>query len=454
MPTPSPAVVQILNVFAVAFTRPTFDHVITLLAGTLLASGRRTVTAALRAVGLQDDQHFTTYHRVLNRAIWSPLALSQLLLTVLLTTVVTAEEPLIVALDDTLERRYGKRVAHKGCYHDAVRSRPGQPMTTTGIRWLCCAALVSLPWSRRNWALPFLTIPAPSPTVSVTLGKTHRTLPDRAASLVRVLRRWVPDRAIILLGDSTFGVVELALACSRAHVTWVARMRMTAALYAPVPPQPKSKPGVKPKKGKRLPTPAQHLANPATRWGKLQVRWYDGDTKTFDALSQAALWHRDGYDPVPIRWLLLRDPQKKLKPMILGCTDEEASPEQILTWYLGRWAIEVTFEEARMHLGIETQRQWTRRAIERTTPCLLGLFTLVVLLARDLHGTTIPIRQSAWYAKEEATFIDLLAAVRRDLWRQRVLNRPTPDHTPVLANSRPASDPALAALLDAASYAA
>lgn len=264
MPTLSPVIVSVLVPFASAFTRPTFEHALVLLSGTLLAAGRRTVTAALRALGLSDERHFTTYHRVLNHAVWSPLVLSHLLLTLLLTTLVAAEEPLIVALDDTLERRYGKKVAHKGCYHDAVRSRPDRTITTTGIRWLCGAALVSLPWSTRTWALPFLTIPAPSPAVSATLGKPHRTLPDRAASLVRLLRRWVPDRTIILLGDSTFGVVELALACSRAHVTWVARMRMTAALYAPVPPQPKSKPGVKPKKGKRLPAPAHHLANPAT----------------------------------------------------------------------------------------------------------------------------------------------------------------------------------------------
>jgi hypothetical protein len=183
MPTSSPPFTQVLQVFAAAFTRPTFDHALTLITGTLLASGRRTVTAALRAVGLQDDQHFTTYHRVLNRAVWSPLLLSHLLLTVLLPRLAAAEEPLIVALDDTLERRYGKRVAHKGCYHDAVRSRLGCPMTTTGIRWLCCAALVCLPWSSRTWALPFLTIPAPSPSVSAALGKPHRTLPDRAASL-------------------------------------------------------------------------------------------------------------------------------------------------------------------------------------------------------------------------------------------------------------------------------
>jgi hypothetical protein len=113
---------------------------------------------------------------------------------------------------------------------------------------------------------------------------------------------------------------------------------------------------------------------------------------------------------------MLRDPEGKLHPMVLGCTDEALSAEQIVLHYVQRWNIEVTFQEARQHLGIETQRQWTRRTIERTTPCLFGLFTLVVLLARRLHGSTMPTRQSAWYAKQEATFVDLLAVVRREIW--------------------------------------
>jgi hypothetical protein len=417
MPTPSPAIVQILAAFALAFTRPTFVHAVTLVSGTLLTSGHRTVTSALRAVGLIDDRHFTTYHRVLNRAAWSPLQLSRILLGLVIDAFIGSDQPLIIAIDDTLERRFGRCVAHKGIYHDAVRSKPGHPATTSGIRWLCCTAIVRLPWSHRPWALPFLTIPSPSPAVSMKLCKVHHTVPEYTALLVRLLRRWLPDRPIVLIGDSGFGVVELALACRQAKVTWVARMRMTAALYAPVPAQPTRKPGVKPKKGPRRPTPAQVLANPATLWGTIAIRWYDGEIKTFDAFSQTALWHRDGFDPVPIRWVVLRDPTGKLKPMVLGCTDETASPEQIVTWYIVRWNIEVTFEEAREHLGVGTQRQWTRRAIERTTPCLFGLFTLVVLLAHRLHGSTIPTRQSAWYAKEEATFVDVVAVVRREIWR-------------------------------------
>lgn len=414
--------------------------------------------SALRAVGLIDERHFTSYHRLLSRAAWSPLQLSAIVLRMIIDTFIAADQPLIVAVDDTLERRFGRRVAHKGIYHDAVRSKPGHPATTTGIHWLCCTAIIRLPWSSWPWALPFLTVPAPSPALSAKLGKPHRTLPERAALLVRLLRRWLPGRAIVLVGDSGFGTVDLALACRQAKVTWIARMRMTAALYAPVPPQPKGKPGVKPKKGTRLPTPGQLLANLDTRWDTLKVRWYDGEVRTFGAISQTALWHRDGFDPVPIRWLLLRDPAGKLKPVVLGCTDEAISAEQIVLHYILRWNVEVTFQEARHHLGVETQRQWARRAIERRVPpgcpCLLGLFTLVVLLAHDLHGGTISCRRSAWYAKEEATFVDLLAAVRRDLWRTQLLNWLTPIPTPNLANSPDRDDLALASLLEAACYAA
>ena len=133
---------------------------------------------------------------------------------------------------------------------------------------------------------------------------------------------------------------------------------------------------------------------------------------------------------------------------------KKPSPEHIVNQYILRWNIEVTFQEARLHLGVETQRQWTRRAIERTTPCLFGLFTLVVLLARQFHTPAIPIRRSAWYAKEEATFIDLLAVVRREIWRTQLLNWPTAVRTPHLANSPDHHDHALAALLEAACYAA
>lgn len=452
MATPSPVSIDLLHAFACAFTGPTFAHALTLVYGALLAPGRRTVASALRSVGLDGERHFTTYHRVLNRAVWSPLRLSEILLRLIVAAFVPANAPLLLVIDDTLERRYGRRVPYKARSHDAVRSTTGQTVTTSGIRWLCVCALVHVPWSSRPWALPFLTIPCPTPAASRKLGKRrHRTLPERAEGLVRLIRRWQPDRAIVLVGDSGYGVVALAETCRQRDVTLVARLRLTAALYGPVPPQPPGKPGVKPTKGPRLPTPGAILAHPATAWETLETPWYGGETKTFEMVSATALWHRDGEPPVPIRWVLLRDPTGKLKPTVLGCTDQGATPLQIVGWYVGRWNIEVTFEESRYYLGVETQRQWSRRAVERTMPCLLGLVSLVTLMAHALHGAAVPTRQAAWYAKPEATFADALAAVRRHLWARRLTNGATAGNGPDTANS-PAS--LLASLVEVACYAA
>jgi len=268
--------------------------------------------------------------------------LSKALLGVILTAFVGADAPLVLVVDDTLERRFGRRVAYKARYHDPVRSSPGHVVTTSGVRWLCICALVRVPWSSRPWALPFLTVPCPTPAVSARLGKRHRPVPARVATLIRLIRRWQPDRPLVLTGDSGYGVVALARTCREHGVTLVARLRLEAALYAPVPPQPTGKPGVKPKKGPRLPTPGARLADPTTPWMRQEVRWYAGEVRAFDLTSGLALWHRDGEPPVPIRWVLLRDPADKLRPTALFCTDQAATPMQIVARYVGRWNIEMS----------------------------------------------------------------------------------------------------------------
>ncbi len=451
MPNPAPVVLRLLAMFAPAFTARTFAHALTLASGAILAPGRRTVTAALRAVGLDDERHCTTSHRVLNRAVWSPLALSKALLGLILTAFVGPDAPLLLVIDDTLERRYGRRVADKARYHDPVRSASGHVVTTSGVRWRCVCALVRVPWSRRPWALPSLTVPCPTPAVSARLGKRYRTVPARAAMLIRRIRRWQPDRPLVVTGDSGYGVVALAGTCRERGVTRVARLRLEAALYAPVPPPPLGKPGVKPKKGPRLPTPGARLGDPATPWTRQEIGWYAGAVRACDVTSGLARWQRDGAPPVPVRWVLLRDPRGIARPTALCCTDQAVAPAQVIVQYVGRWHSAVTFEEARRHLGVATQRHWSRRAVERTLPCLLGLFSLVTLLADALHGAALPTRQRAWYAKPEATFLDALAAVRRHLWTSRQANTPTPIHAADVADS---PDSLFVALVDAACYAA
>jgi hypothetical protein len=263
------------------------------------------------------------------------------------------------------------------------------------------------------------------------------------------VRRWQPDRAIVVVGDSAFAVVELGHTCRRRGMRLVSRLVLDAQLYDPVPLRPSSTPGPKPTKGPRQPKLLARLADGATAWRTRAVPWYGQRTAVVELASGTALWHTDGSAPLPVRWVLVRDPAGRRPPLALFCTDPSAAAERIVGWYVDRWHVEATFEEARAQLGLQTQREWSTRALGRSIPCLLGMFSLVVLLAHALHGTELPIRRAAWYAKAEPTFVDALAAARRHLWASR-------NRSPIARGRGPADPPPpwLDALVEAACYAA
>jgi len=422
MPTPPSEIIPLLSAFSVAFTARTFAKALTLLYGTILAPGRRTVAAALRAVGLVSDQHFTNYHRVLNRDHWSPWVLSKMLLSLIICLCLTPDMPLILIIDDTLERRQGRKIRYKGTFYDAVRSTVHQASISLGIRWVCLAALVPVPWSQRLWALPFMVVPALSAKTSTQLKKPMRTPVDWAGFMVDRVRRWQPERDIRVIGDGGYAAIELVQRCQqlRSPVKLVSRLRLDAQLYDQPGPRPKSKRGPKPKKGAKQPHLAERLLDPTTQWQTLTMPWYSGIRRSVEFITGVSLWHRCGNAPVLIRWVLVRCPegspkQAHFKPAGLLSSDPTLTVEQIISLFISRWNIEITFEELRSFLGFETQRQWSDRAIERTTPCLFGLFSLLVLWAKVRHPDQLPVRQTSWYPKQSATFSDVLAAVRRDL---------------------------------------
>lgn len=451
MPTPSHKIIQLLAVFTTAFTVPTFNNALILLYGTILAPGRRTVAAALRMMGQGNNKHFTNYHRVLNRTRWSPWVLSKLLLNSIIRLCLPAEAPLILVVDETLERRRGRKIKYKGWFRDPIRSTLKHVSKSLGIRWICLAILVPVPWSQRLWALPFMTIPALGPKTSAKLNKRHRTIVGWAMIMIDKVRRWQPDREIVLVGDGSYAAVALGHRCRRLKkpVKLVSRLRLDARLYDFPGPQPKSKRGPKPKKGARQPSLANRLADPKTPWQELEIVWYSGQKKTIEIVTDVCLWHRSGQDPLPIRWVLIRCPDESFRSQAFFCTDTGVSAKQIVLWFIARWSIEVTFEEVRAHLGFETQRQWSDKAIERTTPCLFGLFSFVVLMAKTLHPETLPIRQTSWYFKQEATFSDALAAVRSDLWRGANYSTSTQETNSILIPQA-----ALDSLLQVACYSA
>jgi len=410
---------QLLAPFAPLFARRVWCHALVLVAGTLLTPGRRTVCAALRAMGLSQTRHWTRYHRVLNRAKWSSLAVSRVLLGLLVAAFAPAG-PLVVGVDETIERRWGAQIAARGLYRDAVRSSKDYFVKVSGLRWLCLMLLVPIPWAGRCWALPFLTILAPSARHDHAQRRRHKKLTDWARQALLLLRRWLPGRALVIVADSGYAAIALLARCARLAnpIAIVTRLRLDAALYEAAPPRQPGQRGRPRKKGKRLPALAARLGDPATAWAVITVAsWYGEGPRVVEIASDTAVWYHNGLPPVPIRWVLVRDPQGRFDPQALLCTDPASDPAQILAWFVLRWQLEVTFEEVRRHLGVETQRQWSDLAILRTTPALLGLFSLVTLWAHPHMGSAGDrVRQAAWYRKALPTFSDALALVRRELW--------------------------------------
>ena len=407
-----------IGVFAPVFSRPVWQHVKVLMTGAVLAPGKRTVTAILQIMGRSAAPDFQTYHRVLHRAVWSPLKASRLLLR-LLVAVFIPQGVVVFGLDDTIERRRGAQIKAKGIYRDPVRSSHAHVVKASGLRWLSCMVLAPLAWADRVWALPFLSVLCPSERFYAQRGRRHQPLTARAWQMMRLVVRWLPRREIVFVADSSFAALELldkVKTLPRGSV--ITRLRLDAALYDPPPPRAPGTKGRPRLKGKRRPTLEAVLVDEKTPWTSLLVeQWYGEGPRHVAVATDTTVWYHTGKPPVALRWVLIRDPQKCFKPQALLSTNLAHTPAQMLPWFVQRWTLEVTCEEARAHLGMETQRQWNDRAMARTTPALLSLYSIITLTAQLLieKGATC-VRSTAWYCKTRPTFADAIALVRRQLW--------------------------------------
>lgn len=410
---------SLLVAFTPLFSTRVWSYVPVLVAGAILAPGKRTITSILRVMGLEKDAHFQNYHRVLNRAVWSSRQGSFILLTLLITAFAPVG-PLILGLDDTVERRWGLKIKARGIYRDPVRSSRSHTVKASGLRWLSLMLLVPIPWAQRIWALPFLTVLSPSERYHQERGQRHKKLTDWGRQMLLQVRRWLPQRELVVVMDSSFSALDLLARLGQLvyPIHGITRLRLDAALYEPAPARQPRQRGRPRRKGARLPTLTQRLTAPDTIWQRVTLKnWYGQVERTLDILSDTAVWYHTGFPPVPIRWILVRDPQGQLDPQAFLCTQLDADPVQVLVWFVQRWQVEVTFEEVRAHLGVETQRQWSDLAIARTTPSLFALYSLVTWIAHQLfEQSRLPARQAAWYLKPHPTFSDTIASVRRYLW--------------------------------------
>lgn len=436
--------------FSPLFTQPTFQYALRLLEGAILTVGRRTVASALRSLGLQDTPRFQNYHRVLSRARWSCRKAGKILLLRLLDAFVP-EGPLVFGIDDTIERRWGPKIKARGIYRDPVRSSRKHFVKASGLRWVSLMLLTEIPWAQRIWALPVLTVLAPSERFSEQAGRRHKSIVDWARQMILQIRRWLPDRALIVVIDCAYAGQVLFDRLIRAGVVVVAQIRLDSALHAPPPPRQPGKRGPARKVGERLPKLSELLRDPATSWQRTRVSfWYGGSDVEVEFATGIAIWYYRSHPAVWIRWVLVRDPLGRFETRAFASTDIEMDPLTILRHYVSRWSVEVTFEEARRHLGVESQRQWSDLAIARTTPCLFGLFSIVTLLADRLHQKgLLQVRKAAWYQKSLPTFSDALASVRRHLWSCANMSHSRSRHDYALI-----PDPLFQRLTDALAYAA
>jgi hypothetical protein len=413
------SMIQVLAIFFPLFSQPTYQSFLFFFHAHVLCKGRRTVTEMLKRMGLRNLKNYSKYHDFFSKSKWSALNGSKILLLKLvsLTPVSTT-----FSFDTTVERRKGPKIKGLGIQRDAVRSTKGRKVLVPGLNWLVCAIHIQLPWTKNKWALPVLTILMPPENPLSTSKnshdlkkvKKHKTLTQWTCQAVKLLRRWLgPTKKITVVADSAFATYALANTCIDLGVTLVSRMRLDARTFE-FPPPAKGK-GRQKKVGRMLPTFQHMLKDTSLVWNNIKIWWYGGMLKEIEILTGTCLWYGYGIRPVPIKWVLTRDGDQVA---MIFSTDINQSLDELIEAFVGRWGIEVTFEEARKHLGMETQRQWSDKAIDRITPCILASYSIINLIAIESlqsENEKIPIQTSSWYKKAHVTFSDILAYVRRQI---------------------------------------
>jgi hypothetical protein len=410
------------------FTRPTFERFTALMIGLIVTMGRRTVSHALAVMEPVLEGHWSNYHRLYSSAKYSMWELAAVLVRQVVA-LLPADAVIELAADDTVDGKSGDHVWAKSAHRDSARSSGAKTNIKFGHKWLVLCILVRLKEWDRPWALPILCGLCVSPKVAAANHIRPKTPSQLARQLLIRLMRWFPNRKFILIGDYQV-VTHQTAEFARRHsdrVTAIGRLRGDANLYAaPKNPRRRSRVGGFIKKGRKMPSPAQQAdtLEPTSQ----NIAWYGGSRREMRWVSERALWHdAHGNTATPIRWVcVLGDAKAGLESAFFFSSDPEMAAARIVEYYSRRWNIEVTFEESRALLGLETTRHWCRQSVLRVTPILLGLFSAVVLIWKELpqECQQLIVSGTPCYSKSSVTFADVLGAVRRVLWEQALLEHP------------------------------
>jgi hypothetical protein len=414
----------ILSMFRPAFSAPTYHRFLVLALAAVLTTGRRTVTNLLRTVRAQAPGHVSSYHRVFSQRRWSAWALARTLLTFLLDHVVPPG-PVLLAGDDTVTEHPGPQVFGKGRHRDGVRSTHSYTAYRWGHKWVVLSVLVKLPFASRPWALPVLAALYRPPEWDRVHGTRHKTPAHMARLLLARLMRWFPERHFIFVGDSGYGTSATARFCRqhRRHLTLVSKFYGDAALYDPPPPRTRGTIGRPRVKGKKLASPQEVVAQGTQRL-HLTVAWYGGTTRDIELVTGTGHWYRIGEALVAVRWVYVHDRTGTHRDEYFFTTDLHLKPKQIVECYTQRWSIETTFQECREYLKLESTKCYGKATVLRFTPCLFGLYTIIVLLYLQLPNSLHAPSVLSWHGKTTVTFSDMMVRVRRTIWMQWFFQTP------------------------------
>lgn len=428
---PAP-ILNVLALFSPVFSGPVYKNMVLLFVGHILTKGRHTIADILRTLSLKDCKNFSKFHWVFNGARWSAFVASRSLLNAIIHAFALTE--ITLAVDTHVERRRGEKIKGLGRQRDAVQSTKNRKVLTIGLLWLVACVSIKCPWGTSRWALPFFSqlLPPKNPLSSsrnkhdLEKRSRHKTLTMWTVQLIAVIKKWVKkDMPFVLVADVAFASHKIAHACAKTGGALISRLRMDARVFH-FPDPHKKRRGRPCLVGKRCPLFTDYLNDPDLVWQEIEVDWYGGGRKKLLVCSDTGLWYAYGIPPLPVRWVLVKDPENKFAPVPLFSTNVNHTVEKIVEAFVSRWPIEVTFEESRRHLGVETQRQWSDKAIERTTPCIFASFSITVLMAvklKALSGENIAIQKTAWYCKKHVTFSDVLSYVRLAILRKKYLTK-------------------------------
>lgn len=406
------------------FSKPVWPRFVTLLMAAILARGRRTVNQLLRLSGEMANGHWATYHKVLCRRKWSSFWLARCLIAQILSQFIEGNRVRLV-VDDTVTEHRGRRVFGKGCHRDPIRSSHKYTAHRFGHKWVVLSIVVTLPGMNRPWALPVLCALYRNPGEDKALAKRHKTPVDLVRQLLCVIRRWFPEYTFVMTGDGAYGTHSLARFAHRHEdsVKLVSRFYRKANFYEPPPRRKPGTNGRPRKKGRKLPSP-QDIVEATQKRQRIEVSWYGGTRRQVSFVTGTGHWYKHGLGLVPVRWVFVEDRTGTHRDEYFFTTDLEMGAKEIIECYTSRWTIEVTFEEAKSHLGLGSTRGWCQQTIERAEPCLFGLFSLVALWFSHLPPSQRETPVVQWQGKQHLTFSDAITCVRQDLWRNWVFKHP------------------------------